>query len=373
MRLAPGETLADGRYRLERRLGAGGMASVWLARDERLGRLVAVKVIADTLAGDKRWLARFTREARAAAGLSHPNIVQVFDYGVESERPYLVLEHVDGANLAERLADPHAPVPEARELAGELLSALAHVHEAGIVHRDIKPANVLLDAEGHAHVTDFGIAQPDDATSLTQTGMVIGTLRYLAPEVAGGQPATVLSDLYSTGMVLREVAGEAPPPWLTALLGALTAADPQQRPGDATAALHLLDPPAPGKGQESGGKTDATAPTALLTPTATTPLPQTAATLAQAATSAARDGAGRMRKPFDPASAWLRERGIPPVLALGGVLALLLVISFALLSSGGDQPSQDAPAPKAAPAEPGSPLDQQLRALDRIVERAAKR
>ncbi len=371
MRPAPGVKLADGRYRLERRLGAGGMAAVWLAHDERLGRLVAVKVIADTLADDKQWLARFSREARAAAGLSHPNIVQVFDYGVESGRPYLVMEHVDGSSLAERLADPEAPPLNVRALAGELLAALAHVHAAGIIHRDIKPANVLLDAEGHAHVTDFGIAQPQDATSLTQTGMVIGTLRYLAPEVADGQPATVLSDLYSAGVLLREVAGETPPPWVTALLHALTAADPQQRPSDAAAALRLIDRSSPGC-VELRGEASATEPTARLT--STDPRPRTTVTLAQAASGAVARGASIPWRLAAPATSWLRERGISPALALGGTLAVLAVILIVALSSGGDQPSRDALlGPKSTPAKPSAPLEEQLRALDTIIERAAER
>ncbi len=244
--------LADGRYRLERRLGAGGMAAVWLARDQRLERLVAVKVIADTLADDKQWLRRFRREARASAQLSHPNIVQVFDYGVEGGRPYLVMEHVDGSNLAERLADPGAPAPDAGALAGELLDALAYMHAAGIIHRDIKPANVLLDAEGHAHVTDFGIAQPQDATSLTQTGMVIGTLKYLAPEVADGQPATVVRDLYSAGVVLRGCR-RPPPPALAALIGALTAVG--GRRGPATTQRRRDRPPAAAPITATGSRT----------------------------------------------------------------------------------------------------------------------
>ena len=170
MRLAPGVELADGRYRLERRLGVGGMAAVWLARDTRLDRLVAIKVIADTLADDESWLLRFRREAQAAAALSHPNIVQVFDYGIDDGRPFLVMEHVEGANLAERLADPEAAPPDAWRFARELLAALAHVHGAGIVHRDIKPANILLDARGSLHVADFGIAHSEGLSPLTQTG-----------------------------------------------------------------------------------------------------------------------------------------------------------------------------------------------------------
>ena len=338
MKLGPDVTLSDGRYRLERRLGAGGMASVWLARDERLGRQVAVKVVADTLADDEHWLERFKREARAAAALSHPTIVRVFDYGVESGRPYLVMEHIPGVDLAARLADRDAAPPDPAALARELLDALTHVHEAGILHRDIKPANILLDAQGNAHLTDFGIAQPEDATSLTQTGMVIGTLRYLAPEVADGGPATVLSDLYSAGVVVREIAGDAAPPELAALIGALTATDPDQRPGSASAARALLE--------------GATAPTRVMGTDATD--------RPAAAASAAR--------------AWLRGRGIPPGLAVGGTLALLAVLLVVALSSGGDPSSRDSASGRSgpAPAQPGAALERQLRALDRVIDDAAQ-
>src|SRR5262245_6942708 len=155
------------------------MAAVWLATDERLGRQVAVKVLSDVLAGDREYGQRFSREARLAARLQHPNLVQVYDFDA-TERPYLVMEYIEGGTLAERTAEHTAPEPE--QLARELLSALRHIHANGVLHRDVKPHNVLIDANGHARLTDFGIAQPSDATALTETGHVIGTESYMAPE-----------------------------------------------------------------------------------------------------------------------------------------------------------------------------------------------
>ena len=356
MRLAPDVTLADGRYRLERRLGAGGMASVWLALDERLGRRVAVKVIADTLAEGDGWLSRFEREARAAAGLSHPSIVQVFDYGIEDGRPYLVMEYIPGVNLAERLADRAASRPELDVLARELLDALAHVHEAQITHRDIKPANILLDDRGRAHLTDFGIAQAEDSPSLTQTGMLIGTLKYLAPEVRSGHAATALSDLYSTGMVLREVAGDGPAPALASLITTLTAPEPSQRPRSAAAALALLG------GHPSMAGPGATAPTRVVAAPAATRL------------------APRPPPPVGPpgqtlgasSSAWLRRRGVSPAVAAVAALALLAVILIVSLGSGGDGSSPGHIATTTpAPARPSAHLDQQLDALQRIIDAIA--
>jgi len=169
--IAPGRRLGN-RYLLERRLGHGGMSVVWLATDERLGRPVAVKVLSDTMAADREYLDRFRREAKVAAGLQHPNLVSVYDFNAD-ERPYLVMEYVEGGDLASRVA--RGETPTAERLARELLGALAHIHGAGVLHRDIKPQNVLIDAQGHARLTDFGIAQPRDAASLTRTGQVIGT------------------------------------------------------------------------------------------------------------------------------------------------------------------------------------------------------
>ena len=198
MGIAP-DTLLSGRYRLRRRLGHGGMAMVWLGFDERLERPVAIKVLSDTLASDKTYLERFRREARVAASLQHPNLVPIYDFG-SGDRPYLVMEYVEGGDLGVRLRGGDEPDP--RVLAEQLLGALRHIHAAGVIHRDIKPNNVLVDSYGEARLTDFGIAQPADAISLTKTGEVIGTETYLAPEVLAGEPATVRSDLYALGVVL---------------------------------------------------------------------------------------------------------------------------------------------------------------------------
>ncbi len=230
---APGRRLG-GRYLLERKLGHGGMAVVWLATDERLDREVAIKVLSDTLTADHDYRGRFAREARVAAGLQHPNLVSVYDYDA-GERPYLVMEYIEGGDLAARLEAGRPPAAE--KLATGLLSALSHIHAAGVLHRDIKPQNVLVDGYGHARLSDFGIARPRDASSLTRTGMVIGTETYLAPEVRAGEPASERSDLYSLGVLLGDAAREGATAPLWKLTDELRQPDPERRPRSATAAL----------------------------------------------------------------------------------------------------------------------------------------
>jgi serine/threonine protein kinase len=236
----PGAVLGD-RYRLERRIASGGMATVWLARDTQLDRDVAVKVLSDVLADNPSYTERFRREARVAARLSDPNLVRMFDYSGETERPYIVMEHIPGGTLADQIAADKADEVDPDRLARELLGALATIHAAGVVHRDVKPSNVLLDDARRAHLTDFGIAQPEDATQLTGTGEVIGTLKYMAPEVLAGKPATERSDLYALGVVLAECLAGSVAPQLEALIDRLTATDPQERPASATQALGLLE------------------------------------------------------------------------------------------------------------------------------------
>ncbi|HEX5762735.1 MAG TPA: serine/threonine-protein kinase [Solirubrobacterales bacterium] len=227
------------RYRLERLLGRGGMASVWLAIDEVLDRPVAIKVLSDTIASDPEFLARFRREARVAAGLSHPNLIGVYDFGEGEERPYLVMEYVPGQNLAERLATGGGV--DADRLARELLGAVAHIHRAGILHRDVKPQNVLLAPDGSAKLIDFGIALPQDATSLTRTGNLLGTARYVAPEVMSGEPATERSDLYSCGLVLQDCLADQPSRPLAGLVERLAHPEPGRRPASAAEALARLE------------------------------------------------------------------------------------------------------------------------------------
>ena len=226
------------RYVLERPIGRGGMAAVWLATDERLDRPVAVKVLSDTIAEDDEFLGRFRREARLAAGLQHPNLVRVYDFDAGA-RPYLVMEYVEGGTLAERISGGAGLDPES--LARELLEALRHIHAAGILHRDVKPQNVLIDGEGHTRLTDFGIALTGDATSLTRTGHVIGTETYLAPELRRGEHATERSDLYALGIVLAECARDGTGASLWTLIDRLRDPVPSRRPSSAAAALAELD------------------------------------------------------------------------------------------------------------------------------------
>jgi serine/threonine-protein kinase len=235
--IGTGALLKD-RYRLERTLGRGGMAAVWLGEDEVLERPVAVKVLSDTIAGDPGFVARFRREAQTAAGLTHPNLVGVYDFSEEGERPYLVMQFVPGESLAARLE--RGLEVDRERLARELLDAVAHIHGAGILHRDIKPGNIVLEPGGTAKLIDFGIAQPRDATALTKTGLILGTERFAAPEVMEGKAATEQSDLYSCGVVLRACAGPSSPA-LEGLIGWLTEADPRSRPGSARQALASLE------------------------------------------------------------------------------------------------------------------------------------
>jgi serine/threonine-protein kinase len=202
------ETLAEGRYRIERTLGYGGMAVVYLAHDEELRRLVAIKVLAEHLSGDSAFRERFLQESRLASRLSHPNVVQVYDAGEAEGRPYIVMEYVEGDTLAER---GKLAFEDAVPLALQACGGLQHAHAAGLVHRDVKPANLLVREDDVLKIADFGIARAAELTRLTQYGTVLGTAAYLAPEQAEGEEVTAAADLYSLGAVLYEVLTGRPP------------------------------------------------------------------------------------------------------------------------------------------------------------------
>ena len=200
------QALAGGRYRTEELLGRGGMASVYLARDGELDRPVAIKVLAEHLADTPGFRERFLREARLAAQLSHPNIVQVFDVGEEEGLPFIVMECVEGSTLGDELKQrgPLEPA-EVVDLALQICGGLEHAHAAGLVHRDIKPQNLLLRPDGTVKIADFGIARAAETTKLTQAGSVMGTAAYLSPEQALGERVTAAADIYSLGCVLYEL------------------------------------------------------------------------------------------------------------------------------------------------------------------------
>ncbi len=257
--------MIGGRYRLESQLGAGGMAEVWVAHDTQLDRTVAVKLL-----GARADPMRFEREAHAVAGLSHPNISRLFDYGSEHSRPYMVFEHLPGGTLEDRFVPGQGLADETTaRIAGELASGLAHAHEHGLVHRDLKPANVLFDEEGRAKIADFGIARMSGADTLTEDGTLLGTAAYMSPEQAAGRPVTPASDVYAFGVLLyrmlsgrlpfespealqvaRQHLQEAPPPLsalrpdappvIAALAGDALAKDPAARPPDGAALVDRL-------------------------------------------------------------------------------------------------------------------------------------
>ncbi|MBS1884374.1 MAG: protein kinase, partial [Actinobacteria bacterium] len=195
-------SVVDGRYRVLSKLGGGGMADVWLAEDTHLQRRIALKVLHRRFAQDREFVMRFQREAEAAAGLQHPNIVSVFDRGEWEGTYYIAMQFVDGPTL-KQLIDSGITLEQAVAVIRQVLQAAGYAHRQGIVHRDLKPQNVIVDPEGKAVVTDFGIARAG-VSEITQTGSVMGTPHYLSPEQAQGFDVTAVSDLYSIGVMLYE-------------------------------------------------------------------------------------------------------------------------------------------------------------------------
>jgi serine/threonine protein kinase len=358
-----------GRYCIDRVLGRGGMALVYLGHDAKLGRPVAIKLLADNLAGDESFRARFMREARMAAGLSHVNIVHVYDVGQDTdERPYIVMEYVDGESLAETLAREGRLSPaRVREIALDCCHGLEHAHAAGLVHRDIKPHNLLADREGKIKIADFGVARSLGETQLTMAGSVLGSVGYLSPEQAAGRPVTPAADIYSLGATLYELLtgrtphqgelltellrqrGLRPPPPMSGIVsgvpGALETAvmscldnDPERRPRSASALALAID---------AG---DSMAATRII---ATTPADRTLVM------------AGRRVAPQLPqVPAVLRNlfagerRARAMVLAIGLLIALVLVI---VLLTGRDgakpKPAATSRAPATAVPDGATPAD----------------
>jgi beta-lactam-binding protein with PASTA domain/tRNA A-37 threonylcarbamoyl transferase component Bud32 len=199
------DTIIDGRYRVLKRLGSGGMADVYCAQDQQLGRRVALKLLYRHLAEDEQFVERFKREASSAASLQHPNIVGIFDRGQWDGTYYIAMEYVEGRTLKDIVRERGPAPPEAAvDVVLQILRAARFAHQRGIVHRDLKPQNVLIDDEGRIKVADFGIARAG-ASDMTETGSVMGTAQYLSPEQAQGRPVDARSDLYSIGIVLYEM------------------------------------------------------------------------------------------------------------------------------------------------------------------------
>jgi serine/threonine protein kinase len=266
-------TVLGGQWRVESRLGKGGMSSVFLAVDERLGRKVAVKVLAEELTHDAEGLARFDRETRRTAQMEHPNIVPVYATGRHGARPFVVMKHLEGMPLSRYLRTVPTPLPlaEVRSLMKQVCAALQYIHTQGVIHRDIKPSNLFVTPDGHLTVLDLGIALDTMADPITRTGVVMGTPRFIAPEQALGKRIDHRADLYSTAVLLSDLLGSKRPgdegpddPRLPAPLAAVVerglSPDPARRFADAQelgAALEaafaaVLNPAAPPKRRTRG-------------------------------------------------------------------------------------------------------------------------
>lgn len=311
MRGLEGRRLA-GRYEIRESIGSGGMASVWLGEDSRLARPVAVKLLSEGVADDPAFLARFRREARVAASLTHPNLVGIYDFEADHDPPFLVMELVPGPDLAARMTE--GEWIDVRRLATDLLSALDAIHRAGVIHRDVKPQNVLIAADGRAQLTDFGIARRAEATSITQTGQMPGTARYMAPELMHGEPASTSSDLYSCGVVLRDCLAAQPAEGpVTSLAARLCDPDPARRPESASAALVELG------ARSREAIAEPTAATRVQAPERPPPTVSPAPPAASGRTA---------RRPSSQA-----------LVAMGALVGLVALVAVLIASSGGDDGS----------------------------------
>jgi serine/threonine-protein kinase len=385
------QTILDGRYALERLIGEGGMARVYAGRDLRLNRRVAIKIPHSHYLTDPDFLSRFRHEAQAAAMLTHPNIVDVYDVGQDGDVHYLVMEYVEGTNL-KAIITREAPLPIARavDLAAQVALGLHAAHRAGLIHRDIKPQNIIVTPDGRAHISDFGVAKSPLSTALTETGVAFGTVDYLSPEQAQGRPATPLSDVYALGVVLYEMlTGRLPftgdsalavamkhvteppipprqlvpaiPPGLEALVLQALAKDPAQRPASALEFAEAL------RAYDQAAKQETLVAPGLARPAGPLPRVQNA-------------GGGRTAAP--PASGTTGRVPIPPprstparassqdgigcgvflvgLLVLAGVLGLIFVISTGALGQlfagwGGGSNGGGAIVTPTTPPETGTP------------------
>jgi hypothetical protein len=380
------------RYRLLHRIAVGGMGSVWEAEDELLHRPVAVKLLSDALASDPRFIERFRREARAAAGLTHPNVAGVFDYGEDGDGAYIVMELIPGETLAARLyREGRLPPAESVRIAAEAAAALESAHGAGVLHRDIKPGNIMLTPDGTVKVMDFGIASPvaGAAQRLTATGTTLGTATYISPEQASGGSATPASDVYSLGVVLYEMlTGHPPfeaeepvavavahvresprpvrslapdvPPQVAAATERALEKDPALRPESAAAFARLLTdpgaqaeaPPAPPQPRSGAGGGDPTLIVPAVPVTGVLPDP------ARATGGAAAGRTAVLRTPDRPPG---RRRRRWLAVAMGGVVALLLLGLFLVLVIRHDGTAS--PATVTVPSVAGMTRDQAVTAI----------
>jgi serine/threonine-protein kinase len=365
------ENTVAGRYRIESRLGSGGMSTVHLAFDERLERYVAVKLLAEHLAADPAFVSRFQREALAAARLIHPNIVQVFDSGLDDHRDqhYIVMEYIDGQSCAEILRDRGwLTVEEALPIVLGACAGLDYAHRKGVVHRDVKPGNLLLGTDRAVKLADFGIAKATEQSSITQIGSVLGTAAYLAPEQGRGEEAGPPADIYALGVVayqllsgrlpfegssLTELAikqQREPPPSLDDLVAAVSAEladavdvalriDPRQRYPTAVEMARALQEGArgiaPGEGTAIVPPAGASAQTAIARDERTRVAHDDRTRVAGVTPRQPRQGQPRREPAPEPEPSPVRTRRIAAALIAGLLIAVVIIVVALSLQSNG--------------------------------------
>jgi len=340
------------RYRLDSRIATGGMGEVWRARDTRLGRTVAVKLLKDEYADDATFRTRFTSEAQHAAALHHPGVAAVYDYGGgDATAPYLVMELVDGEPLS-ALISPGRPMdPDVvRDLMAQAADAIGAAHAAGIVHRDVKPANLLVTPDRRVKITDFGIARAAEGMALTQTGQVMGTPQYLSPEQAQGGTATPASDVYSLGVVAfeclagrRPFVGETPVATALAHLREPVPELPAEVPSDLATVVRRAMAKDPAE-----RFTDASALAAAFRAPGTVALPATAMAPAAPATQV-MTGTAPVPPPREK-----KRRSIPWLWILLALAVLAAILVLWLVAGGDDDPVDDTPRDRPTQSAPPS-------------------
>lgn len=348
-----------GRYEVQRLLGRGGMADVYAARDSVLGRAVAIKVLRDTAHRD-----RFESEAQTLAGLAHPGLVTVLDAGVTDDQPWLVMELVDGATLADCCSGVALDPRRVAALGAQLADALSYVHASGVIHRDVKPGNVLLTGEGRVLLADFGIARlVEGAPGVTDTGFTVGTAAYLAPEQVSGEPVTPAADVYSLGLVLLEaLTGERAYPGTTVeaavmrltrpptipetlprdwrnLLAAMTEVDSASRPSSAQLAKALRGI---ARGMDATTATIALRSVQPSTRPLTKPLSQQPPPVVTPDRGLARPSLAKRAERAKQAALTARARD-RLLWVIGAAVALLLIVGAVLVFSGHRSPTSKTP------------------------------
>ena len=363
-------TEVAGRYVIERRLGAGGMSTVFMARDTVLERPVAVKLLAEHLADDQDFVYRFQREALSAAKLQHPNIVQVFDSGQDdaTERHYIVMEYVHGPSAADMLRErKQLAIEETTQLVRDACHGLDYAHRAGVVHRDVKPGNLLLAEEmGITKLADFGIAKAAEQTRITQVGSVLGTAAYLSPEQARGEEAGPASDIYSLGVCAYQfLTGRLPheyasltelalkqqqdpvapitdyrpdaPSELDQAVRVALERDPASRYSSALEMAEAIEAGLRGESTDATQVLDDTAATRAMQRTTMGPAPTRVQDAVPATASPVEQGRSR-RGEREAARASARRRRYGSFLALLAAIAAIVVVAVALLSSSSGDP-----------------------------------